>query len=88
MSSNKIKDHLDANKFVDDFVFHTDENSMDKISGKEFIKRFKVRMAECNIRSELMEEWAKNFWEFTIDNPTCGIGAERERLLQEFLRNY
>ena len=86
--SNKIKQHLDANKCVDDFVFHTDENSMENISGKELIKRFKAYMVECNICSEHMKEWAKNFWEFTGDNPTCVVGTERDRLLQEFLPNY
>ena len=76
-----------ADDYVNEFIFDQN-NNMEDMTGKEFIKKFKEFMDDNDIEDKHMIEWSENFSEFIRDNPTCGVGAERERLLQEFLPYY
>jgi len=65
-----------------------DKNSMDNISGNEFIERFKAYMIAEGITDDDMKEWAEMTKSVYYDNKDVQIDNASNRLLIEYSEDY
>jgi len=94
LTDDQLKDIRDSEHYgsdtdakVDAFCFH-DINSMDNISGNEFMERFKAYMIAEGLTDDDMKQWAEYFNMFLCDNSDFQIDNERNRLMIEYSEGY